>query len=129
MKYDSADNAFSKFIRLRDSDENGICVCITCRTRRHWSEMTCGHYIKRRHLATRWDEENAAAQCYECQQRAEGDPGFFEGHAKAMMQRFGFGVIARLSVKKNIHIKMTQAEADEIAREYRERVRELEDAS
>ena len=61
------DKIFSQFIRLRDS-ENGYCKCITCNKIGFWEKdgMQCGHYISRRMLITRFDEDNCNAQCENC---------------------------------------------------------------
>ncbi|MDR0402143.1 MAG: recombination protein NinG [Treponema sp.] len=74
------DRAFSLFIRLRDSDENGSCTCITCGKTAFWKEMQCGHYIGRRHMQTRYEELNTAAQCPWCN-------GFMEGRHFIFRQR------------------------------------------
>lgn len=68
MKDDTLWKHFSKFIRLRDSDENGICQCFTCPTRLEWNSggMQAGHFISRRHWATRYHEKNVHAQCVNC---------------------------------------------------------------
>lgn len=51
-----ADKAFSLYIRARDPK------CVTC-----GGETTdCSHVFRRTHLATRWDENNAAGQCRSC---------------------------------------------------------------
>jgi hypothetical protein len=57
------DAAFSRFIRKRAADEYGFCTCVTCGVRLHWSEIQAGHWIKRGHAGTRWDERNVYPQC------------------------------------------------------------------
>lgn len=57
---------FSIAVRKRDTDEDGICKCGTCTLRTHWSQLTCGHLRKRRHMATRWKLKNAGPQCSIC---------------------------------------------------------------
>ena len=66
MSLSSADSWFSKFIRLRDADENGIIRCISCGKPVFWKQSDAGHFIKRQHKATRFNEKNANAQCKEC---------------------------------------------------------------
>ena len=63
---DNLDTIFSKYIRLRDTDEYGYGKCITCGNTFHYHNLECGHFRKRRHLSVRWDTENAHAQCHEC---------------------------------------------------------------
>jgi hypothetical protein len=55
------DAAFSKFIRERDKGK----PCVTCG--KPWEPtFQCGHFLSRRHMATRWHKENAHGQCPGC---------------------------------------------------------------
>ena len=60
------DVVFSKYIRLRDADQEGYCRCATCGEKTHWTKIQAGHFISRKHYATRWDERNVHAQCVAC---------------------------------------------------------------
>lgn len=60
------DKVFSQYIRLRDSDTNGYCRCISCGKIHYWKEIQNGHYMSRRYLSTRFDEMNCNAQCVAC---------------------------------------------------------------
>jgi len=60
------DRLFSIYIRLRDTDENGQGYCITCGERFGYRQLSCGHFVKRRHDILRWDTKNAYAQCFPC---------------------------------------------------------------
>ena len=58
------DKWFSLFIRLRDADSNGLVFCFTCGCSKYYKRgMQNGHFQSRKHLATRWDEENCQPQC------------------------------------------------------------------
>ena len=63
---ENLDEIFSKYIRLKYADSNGICQCISCTSRKHWKEIQCGHYMSRRYFATRWSEDNCRPQCVAC---------------------------------------------------------------
>lgn len=56
------DEIFGKFIRVRDFRKG----CITCGCPLTYETATCGHYMKRRHKATRWSELNCNGQCWPC---------------------------------------------------------------
>lgn len=60
------DQIFSLYIRTRDSDKRGYCKCCTCGKKLKIKQIHCGHFMSRRHMATRWDEENVSAQCCSC---------------------------------------------------------------
>lgn len=57
---------FSKFIRLKYSDDQGFCTCYTCGRIGFWSAMDCGHGVPRQYLATKFDERNNRPQCGPC---------------------------------------------------------------
>lgn len=57
------DRAFSRYIRQKHANEGGWVDCVTCGKPMHWTEAQCGHWIKRGHSATRWDERNCWPQC------------------------------------------------------------------
>jgi 5-methylcytosine-specific restriction endonuclease McrA len=59
------DNIFSKYIRLRYS-KNEMSECVTCGKQDHWKKQQAGHFISRKHYATRWDEDNVQVQCSGC---------------------------------------------------------------
>tara|TARA_B100000809_G_C14648366_1_gene354980 strand:- start:1 stop:399 length:399 start_codon:yes stop_codon:yes gene_type:complete len=68
-----ADRDFSKFIRLRDSNDYGVVRCCTCKKESLWKEMDNGHFIKRDKRATRWEETNCNAQCRACNEYGKGE--------------------------------------------------------
>jgi hypothetical protein len=51
------DSIFSQYIRLRYS-KNEISECVTCGKQDHWKKLQAGHFVSRKHYATRWDEDN-----------------------------------------------------------------------
>jgi len=60
------DTIFSKYVRLKDADFKGNCICVTCGRSYYWKEIQAGHFISRKHYSTRWDERNVKPQCYSC---------------------------------------------------------------
>lgn len=69
---------FSQYIRLRDSDENGMCTCITCNYTAYWkgNAFNAGHFVpvvtRYGHNATYFHEMNVHPQCSTCNGREEG---------------------------------------------------------
>ena len=76
-----ADDAFSWYIRLRDSHNNfGVIMgaCCTCDDQiqvAYWDDMgelkhnklaQCGHFISRAKYNVRFDERNSDLQCWKC---------------------------------------------------------------
>jgi hypothetical protein len=63
---DLADRVHSEYTRLRECDDHGYCVCVTCQKKLHWYDMQEWHYRTRGHYALRYDDRNTHAQCYTC---------------------------------------------------------------
>jgi hypothetical protein len=102
-----ADAAFSKYIRLRDSDENGYAACCTCGKVLPWKEMQCGHWIKRGHQSVRFDERNAAAQDAGCNLYRSGAMDEFAGY---ILDRWGPEAITDLLLLKGQVKRWSMAE-------------------
>ena len=90
------DRWFSKFIRLRDSDSNGYCRCVTCPKILPWKEMDAGHFVSREKIVTRWDEFNVHAQCPQCNRFKAGNQ--YE-HGKAIDRMHGNGAADILTAR------------------------------
>ena len=63
---DKLDRVFSLFIRLKYSDANGYCRCISCGKVHYYKDIQNGHYMSRRYMSTRFDENNCRPQCVAC---------------------------------------------------------------
>lgn len=62
------DGVFSEYIRLRDSRQFGYRAfrCISCGQIKPYEKADCGHFISRKHMSTRFDENNCHAECSYC---------------------------------------------------------------
>lgn len=118
-----ADAAFSKFIRMRDADANGIVSCVTCGRRRHWREVDCGHFITRAKQSTRYDERNCHAQCKGCN-RFQG--GKFLEHEAAIERIHGKGTADELKRKAMMECSRSAADFDYLAMEYKMKLDDIE---
>jgi len=67
------DFTFSRYIRIREANENGIVECYTCGKKDHWKYLQCSHYIKRSHYGLRWDIRNAKPACVNCNEILSGN--------------------------------------------------------
>jgi len=73
------DTIFSIYIRRKNS-VNEIAKCITCGKKDHWKKMQNGHFMSRKHYATRWDEDNVEVQCMGCNVYRYGEQYLFAKH-------------------------------------------------
>jgi hypothetical protein len=55
---DKAWSWFSKYIRLKNADEFGWCVCITCGIPKFWKEIHAGHYVDGRNNTVLLDRKS-----------------------------------------------------------------------
>lgn len=94
---------FSQYIRLRDSNENGYCTCITCPAIRYYKNMDCGHGIPRQHMATKYAEKNNHAQCKQCN-GFEG--GKREKYKAAIDKKYGPGTWDMLELTSRMATKL-----------------------
>ena len=60
------DRVFSLYIRIKYANSKGIVTCFCCHRPLHYLKITNGHFIFRRHKATRFMEENCYPQCEKC---------------------------------------------------------------
>lgn len=60
------DRVFSEYIRLRDATPNGYIRCISCGQLKPFSAFDAGHFHSRRHMSTRFDEDNVQSECKGC---------------------------------------------------------------
>ena len=69
------DKWFSLYIRLREATDTGLCQCFTCGKVADYKTggMQCGHFQSRKHLSTRWNEQNCQVQCVGCNMFKQGE--------------------------------------------------------
>lgn len=72
------DFVFSRYIRIREANNDGIVSCFTCQKLDKWTNMQCGHFIKRGETLLRWDVRNAKCQCPICNVSLYGNMDEYE---------------------------------------------------
>jgi len=122
MRTTRADKYFSLFIRLRDSDENGIGTCCTCGAMKPVKEMDCGHFIKRQHMATRFSEINCAVQCKRCNAFEQGRDTDFKRY---LLNKYGEKIVNLLEFSRHNGKGPKGFELEIIAKEYKRKAEEL----
>ena len=129
MKTDTWD-MFSKYIRLRDADENGYVKCVTCGKVMFWEKdgAQAGHFIPGRHGAVLFNEELVHTQCYGCNICKGGNGGRY---FRYMYDKLGGGkkairLIDEMYVKSNQVRQYKIWELQELYDHYKELVEKLE---
>ena len=124
-KITKLDNVFSIYIRLRDRVNEDYSKCMTCSSIILWrgtNKLDNGHFMSRKHMATRWEEKNCGAQCVSCNHYGAGRQYEF---SIALDSKFGKGTADRMLVKSNGVAKFMPFELDEMIKHYKEKIKEL----
>jgi 5-methylcytosine-specific restriction endonuclease McrA len=111
------DNIFSQYIRLRYS-KNEISECVTCGKQDHWKNLQAGHFISRKHYATRYDENNVQVQCSGCNVFRYGEQYLFSKY-------LGVDLSEELLIKSRKIQKFTDNELLEMIEIYKDKVNNL----
>lgn len=94
------DDIFSEYVRRLHADANGAVQCVTCGIYRRWNDrMDAGHFIIRKHMATRYDIYNVFPQCKECNRELNGNIGRFTEY---LIRCFGKNIVEELKEKEKI---------------------------
>ena len=84
--------------------------------------MHSGHFISRKHLSTRFDEQNANAQCFACNIHNKGEQ---YKHSLYIDEKYGSGTAQSLHAKSMIINKMTVSDYLEIVEKFTLKLKEL----
>jgi hypothetical protein len=68
-----ADKVFSRWLRQRNLDENGLQTCYTCGYKALPQKLQAGHFVSRFYKTVRYDESNVRPQCVMCNMWKKGD--------------------------------------------------------
>jgi hypothetical protein len=116
------DKWFSLYIRLRES-EAGLVQCFTCNKVSHYkSGMQNGHFQSRKHLATRWDDENCQVQCVGCNMFKAGEQYKFAINLDA---KYGEGKAEELEFLARTIMKVSRIDYEEKISYYKDLVEKL----
>lgn len=118
------DRIFSLYIRLRDSKDFNYRLfrCISCGHIKPFDKADCGHFYSRRHLATRFDPDNAHAECSFCNRFSADHLIAYEANLKKKIGTRRFNL---LSVRHNTTHKFSLFELEELTKHYKKLTSQL----
>jgi len=111
-----ADIIFSRYIRDLCSNDQGFCSCITCGAYMPSTEIQNGHYIKRRHMATRFSLMNCHCQCEQCNNDEARTDSIYR---EKMIELYGLEAVEGLERLKNLDVKYSESDLKEIIQKYK----------
>lgn len=104
------DTVFSIYIRRRYAIDD-IAKCVTCGKEDHWKSLQCGHFMSRKHMSTRWNEDNCQVQCAGCNVFRYGEQYKFSLY-------LGNNLAEQLHIKSKEVCKFTEVELQELIQHY-----------
>lgn len=117
-----ADQIYSIYVRIRDSDKNGYAECITCDVQKPWKDMQAGHFISRRFNILRFVDANVNAQCVKCNVFRYGEQ---YAYSRAIDLKYGTGTALELHSMQNDYHKFTRQELEVIIKEAKDYIGEF----
>lgn len=114
-----ADDAFSEYMRLKNSDWRGNVACYTCGAVKYWQKdgMQNGHFIKRDRMSLRYSEDNCRPQCVGCNIFRNGN---YIEFTLRMIRDIGIDGVDELKRIGNEIRQLTEGDIEEIRDKYRE---------
>lgn len=117
------DAEFSRNLRMKNANKDGLCTCYTCGKVDHWKKMQCWHFVSRSVYALRWCWDNVRVQCYRCNVALSWN---YIEYTMRMIDEVGVDKVEELRSKKYEVVKIeTWYIEEEIAR-LKEENKELE---
>lgn len=119
------DEAFQAYVRYRDKDKTCICCGVSLMADGNTGNggyFDAGHYIPRKHKATRWDESNCHGQRKYCNQHLGGN---YVGYRIGLIARISEAEVLRLEAARNETRKHTIPELIELRDKYLTKLKAL----
>lgn len=114
----SLDRVFSVYIRMKDA-VYGDSICVTCGTRKPWGSQQNGHFIPRRFMSVRWDEDNCHVQCAYCNETLHGNLARYRSY-------LGDDLAEQLRLKSLEVVKFTIPDLEDMIKLYTAKVKALD---
>ena len=123
------DAAFSKWIRHKDVDSNGLASCWTCGVKKKPEAMHAGHFMSRSSYSTRWlhDEEsqlfNVLSQCPRCNLFDQNQNYIF---GRRLDEVYGKGTAEKIYLLSKQTKKYTLPEIIAMRKQYEQMLKDLD---
>lgn len=113
---------FSKYIRLKYSDSQGLVKCCTCDTVDHWKKMDAGHFVHRDRKSVKFSELNVHPQCSRCNTYLKGNEYI---HGRYIDIKYGAGTADKLILEGKKIYKFSRIELANLIEYYKEKAKIL----
>ena len=127
QEVDKAAKLLQRLVRLKASDDNGYCQCVTCGKIDHYKNMQGGHFYSRRHIIFKLFEDNINPQCAGCNMFGMKTTKIQEAYRIYMEDRDGYRRIrAMQKLAWRAAPKFKSNEVIKFARNLKERIKDEE---
>tara|TARA_R100001594_G_scaffold142238_1_gene188966 strand:+ start:183 stop:590 length:408 start_codon:yes stop_codon:yes gene_type:complete len=116
------DKWFSLYIRLRNATDEGMVQCFTSGRAYHYKQIHAGHFMSRRHLATRWCEINVQPQSPADNLFGQGEQYKFGLNLDI---KYGEGTAEELQYKARQTVKLSRVDYEDEISYYKNAVNNL----
>lgn len=116
------DTIFSKYIRLRDTNDEGFGQCISTGRFIHYSQADAGHFMSREHLSTRWHEKNVHLQGRQANRFKQGQQF---SQALNIDRKYGEGTSEILMAESRRKSNISDFEIEILIKHYRKEAKRL----
>lgn len=120
---DEAAKLLQRLVRLKASDDNGYCSCVSCGRTGHYKGFDGGHYHSRSHSRLKLFEENIHPQCKRCNMLM-GDPRIQDAYRNFLIETYGERRVR--AMKKLTYlppVKFNRDEVKEFQKELKARIK------
>lgn len=116
---------FSRYIRLRAADENGLAKCFTCEIWSPWEYLQGGHFIPGRGNRVLYDERQVHPQCSHCNTTLHGN---WTVYLVKMTDLHGPNVVSEMILTAKVTLQMKAYEHQGIYEKYSKKFKLLENS-
>jgi hypothetical protein len=124
---EDAAKLLQRLVRLKASDGNGFCRCVTCGKVDHYKNMQGGHFIERRKTSVKLVEENINPQCEYCNQWGMKKASTVLAYNDWMIDMHGADFVDDLKRQSRQVRKYSRGEVEDMIADFKARIQQQED--
>lgn len=109
---------FNTYKRLKDSDKDGMCICVTCGVKLHYKEVHSGHFAH----SLNFVEDNQHPQCPRCNKHLSGN---LAKYTLYMIDKYGRERVDELLREKMKPHKYGIPALRDMRKEYKQKIKNL----
>ena len=127
QEVDMAAKLLQRYVRLKASDDNGYCQCVTCGKIDHYKNMQGGHFMPRGRTVFKLFEENIHVQCPACNLWGMKQAHYVLRYRQWMVDTYGENRIRAMErLAWRASPKFDREEVIQFARDLKEQIKDQE---